>query len=96
MKITKIPFAIWGFQYQIVRLPLERIENRLVARMVPEAPARRFYQRSLGMLDLIACTCCDSEAEDVWSCSPSAARYSSLPPALTRPRPGSKSTLAPS
>jgi hypothetical protein len=56
MKITKIPFAIWGFQYQIVRLPLQRIENRLVARMVPEAPARLFYERSLGMLDAIAGT----------------------------------------
>jgi hypothetical protein len=51
MKIAKVPFAVLGFQYQVVRLPLQLIENRLAARMDAEAPARLFYERSLGMLD---------------------------------------------
>ena len=51
MKIAKIPFAVWSLQYQILRLPLALIENRLAARMGAEAPARLFYERSLGMLD---------------------------------------------
>jgi len=51
MKIVKIPFAVWSLQYQILRLPLALIENRLAARMGAEAPARLFYERSLGMLD---------------------------------------------
>jgi hypothetical protein len=51
MNIAKIPFAVWGLQYQIIRLPLALIENQLAARMGAEAPARLFYERSLGMLD---------------------------------------------
>jgi hypothetical protein len=39
MKIAKIPFAVWGLQYQIIRLPLALIENRLAARMGAEARA---------------------------------------------------------
>jgi hypothetical protein len=54
MKIARIPFAVFGFQYQIIRLPLQLIENRLAARMGAEAPARLFYERSLGMLDATA------------------------------------------
>jgi len=56
MKIAKVPFAVCGFQYQVVRLPLQLIENRLAARMDAEAPARLFYERSLGMLDAIVGT----------------------------------------
>ena len=51
MTITKVPFAILRFQYQLVRFPLRVIEERVVARMGTEAPARLFYERSLGVLD---------------------------------------------
>jgi hypothetical protein len=51
MKITDVPFALLRFQYQLARLPLQLIEERVVARMDSEAPARLFYERSLGLLD---------------------------------------------
>jgi hypothetical protein len=51
MRITKVPFAVLRFQYQLVRFPLQLIEDRVVARMETEAPARLFYERSLGVLD---------------------------------------------
>jgi hypothetical protein len=51
MKITDVPFAVLRFQYQLARLPLQLIEDRVVARMGSEAPARLFYERSLGLLD---------------------------------------------
>ena len=52
MKITDVPFAVLRFQYQLARFPLQVIEERVVARLDDEAPARLFYERSLGMLDL--------------------------------------------
>ncbi|BCI54037.1 hypothetical protein NIIDNTM18_33150 [Mycolicibacterium litorale] len=52
MKITDVPFAVLRFQYQIARFPLQMIEERVVARLDSEAPARLLYERSLGMLDL--------------------------------------------
>lgn len=51
MSLTAIPKAVLKFQYQMARLPLQLIDERFVARMNDEAPARLFYQRSLGMLD---------------------------------------------
>ncbi|MDT5282406.1 MAG: hypothetical protein QOJ20_3601 [Mycobacterium sp.] len=51
MRITDAPLAVLRFQYRIVRLPLQIIEERVVARMGSEAPARLFYERSLGLLD---------------------------------------------
>ena len=51
MKITDVPFAVLRFQYQLARLPLQLIEDRVVARMDSEAPARLFYERSMGLLD---------------------------------------------
>ncbi|MGX9789241.1 IF2 family translation initiation factor [Mycobacterium sp. MMS18-G62] len=51
MNITDIPFAVLRFQYQLARFPLQLIEDRVVARMDSEAPARLFYERSLGLLD---------------------------------------------
>jgi hypothetical protein len=51
MRITRVPFAILRFQYQLVRFPLQVLEERVVARMGTEAPARLFYERSLGVLD---------------------------------------------
>lgn len=52
MRVTDVPFAVLRFQYQIARIPLQVIEDRVVARLDAEAPARLFYERSLGMLDL--------------------------------------------
>jgi hypothetical protein len=51
MRITDAPLGVLRFQYRIVRLPLQIIEERVVARMGSEAPARLFYERSLGLLD---------------------------------------------
>ena len=51
MRITDAPLAVLRFQYRIVRLPLQIIEELVVARMGSEAPARLFYERSLGLLD---------------------------------------------
>ena len=52
MRITDAPLAVLRFQYRIVRFPLQMIEERVVARMGSEAPARLFYERSLGLLDV--------------------------------------------
>ncbi|OBF89233.1 IF2 family translation initiation factor [Mycobacterium sp. 852002-51152_SCH6134967] len=51
MSLTAIPKAVLKFQYQVARVPLQLIDDRFVARMDDEAPARLFYERSLGMLD---------------------------------------------
>ncbi|KUI04987.1 IF2 family translation initiation factor [Mycolicibacterium acapulense] len=51
MSLTAIPKAVLKFQYQVARVPLQLIDDRFVARMDEEAPARLFYERSLGMLD---------------------------------------------
>lgn len=51
MTIATIPLSILRFQYQLVRIPLQVIEERVVARMGAEAPARLVYERSLGVLD---------------------------------------------
>ncbi|OBG18662.1 IF2 family translation initiation factor [Mycobacterium sp. 852002-51057_SCH5723018] len=51
MKISEVPFALLRFNYQLARFPLQVIEERVVTRIGTEAPARLFYERSLGMLD---------------------------------------------
>jgi hypothetical protein len=51
MKIYELPFAVLRFQYQLARFPLQLIEDRVVARLDAEAPARLFYERSIGALD---------------------------------------------
>lgn len=51
MNITTVPFALLSFQYRIARYPLQLIEERVMARMGAETPARLFYERSLGLLD---------------------------------------------
>jgi hypothetical protein len=51
MWITEFPLALMRFQYQVARLPLQLIEERFVAQMDSEAPARLWYERSLGLLD---------------------------------------------
>ena len=51
MRIIDAPLAVLRVQYRIARFPLQLIEQRVVARMGSEAPARLFYERSLGLLD---------------------------------------------
>ena len=51
MRISEFPLAILRLQYQIARIPLRVIEDRVIARLNTETPARLFYERSLGMLD---------------------------------------------
>lgn len=51
MQITTLPFKVWQFQYQIARYPLQLIQDRMADRLDAEAPARLFYERSLGQLD---------------------------------------------
>ncbi len=52
MRIIAAPLAVLRFQYRLARLPLQMIEERVVARMDSEAPARLFYERSFGLLDV--------------------------------------------
>jgi hypothetical protein len=51
MSIATIPRSILRLQYQLVRIPLQLIEDRVVTRLDSEAPARLIYERSLGVLD---------------------------------------------
>ena len=51
MEITDVPFAVLRFQYQLARIPLQLIEEQVVAGMSSEAPTRLFYERWLGGLD---------------------------------------------
>jgi len=51
MRITQLPRSILRLQYRAARIPLQLIEERVVARMNPKAPARLVYERSLGVLD---------------------------------------------
>jgi hypothetical protein len=51
VKNTEVPFAVLRFQYQLARFPLQLIEERVVARMSSETPARLLYERSIGMID---------------------------------------------
>jgi hypothetical protein len=52
MRIIDAPLAVLRFQYRIARVPLQVIEEQVVARMGTEVPARLFYERSLGLLDV--------------------------------------------
>jgi len=51
MEITDVPFAFLRFQYQLARVPLQLIEEQVVAGMSSDAPTRLFYERWLGELD---------------------------------------------
>jgi hypothetical protein len=51
MKISEVPFALLRYHYQLARFPLQLIEERVVTRIGSEAPARLFFERSLGTLD---------------------------------------------
>jgi hypothetical protein len=52
MSITDVPLAVLKFQYQLARLPLQLVDERVFGRMESDAPARLFFERSLGMLDV--------------------------------------------
>lgn len=54
MNIIEIPRAVLRVQYRLARLPLQLLEQRVVARMDAESPARLMYERSLGTLDAVA------------------------------------------
>ena len=56
MKITDIPFAAMRLQYRIARAPLQFIEERVIARMDPEAPGRLLFERSVGSIDAMVGT----------------------------------------
>ena len=53
MKITDVPFALLRKQYQLARLPLQLIEEKVVGRLDSDAPARLMYERSVGRLDIV-------------------------------------------
>jgi hypothetical protein len=46
--------SILRVQYHVARVPLQLIEDQLVARLDSDARLRLFYQRSLGLLDAVA------------------------------------------
>ena len=52
MSITDFPLAVLKFQYQLARLPLQLVDEKVFGRMESDAPARLFFERSLGMLDV--------------------------------------------
>jgi hypothetical protein len=52
MSITDLPFAVLKIQYRLARLPLQMLDETVFGRMESDAPARLFFERSLGMLDV--------------------------------------------
>ncbi|WP_304108838.1 IF2 family translation initiation factor [Mycolicibacterium bacteremicum] len=51
MNLIEVPRTVLRLQYQIVRIPLQLLEDRVMSRLENEAPARLLYERSLGALD---------------------------------------------
>lgn len=51
MSIIEFPLQVLRAQYRLARFPLQFIEQRWIARLDAEAPARLIYERSFGMLD---------------------------------------------
>ena len=51
MSIIELSLQVLRMQYRLARFPLQFIEDRWIARMDAEAPARLIYERSLGGLD---------------------------------------------
>src|ERR1700750_1740021 len=54
MSFANISRAILRLQYQVARIPLQLIEDQLVARLDSDARVRLVYQRSFGLLDAAA------------------------------------------
>lgn len=51
MTIIEVPLQVLRAQYRLARFPLQFIEERWIARLDAEAPARLIYERSFGTLD---------------------------------------------
>jgi len=51
VSIIELPLQVLRLQYRLARFPLQFIEDRWIARLDAEAPARLIYERSLGGLD---------------------------------------------
>jgi hypothetical protein len=54
MRFAELARAVSRVQFQIVRFPLQLIEEHLVTRLDSKAPLRLLYERSLGVLDAAA------------------------------------------
>jgi hypothetical protein len=52
MNVTTIPLTVLRLQYRAARIPLQIVEDHLVARLASESPARLLYERTLGALDV--------------------------------------------
>ncbi|WP_445168147.1 IF2 family translation initiation factor [Mycolicibacterium sp. Dal123E01] len=52
MRISEVPLAILRLQYRVARIPLQIVEEQVVARLDSESSARLIYERSLGALDV--------------------------------------------
>lgn len=53
MNLMEVPRTIARVQYRFARIPLQLFEDRVVSRFGAEAPARLFYERSVGALDAV-------------------------------------------
>jgi hypothetical protein len=51
MRFADLSRTLLRVQYQIARIPLQLLDEQLVARLDSDARLRLFYQRSLGLLD---------------------------------------------
>ena len=60
MRFADLLRTVLRVQYQIARIPLQLLDEQLVARLDAEARVRLFYQRSLGLLDTAAGIVLDS------------------------------------
>jgi hypothetical protein len=60
MSFADLSRTVLRVQYQIARIPLQLVEEQLVARLDSDARLRLFYERSLEALDAVAGTVLDS------------------------------------
>jgi hypothetical protein len=60
MSFADLSRTVLRVQYQITRIPLQLVEEQLVARLDSDARLRLFYERSLEALDAVAGTVLDS------------------------------------
>jgi hypothetical protein len=60
MSFADLSRAVLRVQYQIARVPVQLIEEQMVARLDSDARLRLFYERSLGALDAVAGNVLDS------------------------------------
>jgi hypothetical protein len=60
MSFADLSRTVLRVQYQVARIPLQLVEEQLVARLNSDARLRLFYERSLGVLDAVAGNVLDS------------------------------------